>query len=335
MFGTADLLKYITTWITMAITIIILLSISEIAYGYLLSRFTKGTEAGIVNPVRSIFSLLLTRILLPSCASKRFALIMPILAIAALLPVCSSISFFTFSPLIDNGGDILQILHFTILSEVFAMIAVYAIGTEYSSRSAGRMVAEFSKLIVVLVAAFASFALYFTALGAHSNPFSLDAFLTSLHLKTLRFSGHAAIAIFVFLALCYSSYCEECESSEILKELPLREYSGLPRALLQIWAAFKAFLIATLITHIFFPWFLFYESESGAFAFWMRLLAFILFWLTVIIVRTFGVMLCHNVRIYLERKLPRAITMLFLFLLIGVAVGIIYYEAYLAAMEAF
>lgn len=329
------LLKYITTWVTMVTTIIVLLSMSEVAYEYLLTRLAGREADGFANSVKSVFSLLMSPIRLPDCASPRVAIIMPVLAIAAFLPVCSSISFITFSPLLDNGGDILQIIHFTILSEVFAMTAVYALGTERASHTASRMTAEFAKLAVILTAAFASFALYFTALGIQGNPFSLDVFSPLMHWRSLDLAGRVSVAVFVFLALCHTSHRDESESGEIFSELPLREYCGLPRALLQIWAALKSFLIATLITHIFFPWFYFSESETGADTFWAQLFGFMLFWLTVIITRTFGVMLCRNTRMYLEKKLPQPAVLLVFLLLLCTAVGIIYYEAYVTTLETF
>lgn len=330
------LLKYIATWITMIVSLIVLLGASELAYGFLLSGLAGRRNTGIIDQIRSAAtSLMISPVLLPDCASRHVVLAMPVLAVAGLFPVCSSISFFTFSNLIDNGGDILQIIHFVILSQTFALAAIYAIGTEYASHSASRLAGEFIKLLAVLTAAFASFAIYFTALGVQGNPFSLDVYSLSLHLKSLNVPGYIAIVIFVFLALYYSSGREEYDSGDIFSEIPLREFNGFPRGMLQIWAAFKAFLTVTLITHIFFPWFLFKEAENGNESFWTHVLAFALFWLTVIVVRVFGAMFSRNVRSYLEKKIPGMALSLFFIALTAVAVGIIYYEAYLVSLEAY
>lgn len=330
------LLKYMTTWVSMTAAVVVLLMLSEAAYGFLLMRFTGRDCAEIVHPLRSIAVSVVSPVLLPACACKPIAIIMPMLAVAALFPVCSSLPFFTFSPLIDNGADMLQIIHFTILSEVFAVIAIYSLGTEYAFRSATRQFSEFIKLLVVLVAAFSSFAVYFAALGVQGNPFSLDVYTLSLQFKSLGWLGRAAAAVFVFLAFWYSPRCEESETGDVLTGLPLGEYSGIQRAILQIWAAFKAFIIATLVTHIFFPWFLFKESEKlVAGSYTAQAVTFTAFALTVILVRVFGVMICRNIRSLVEKKLPAQVVTLLIMLLIGIAMGVIYHEAYLTALEAY
>lgn len=336
MYEVMFLLKYITNWITMAAAVIFLLALSEAVYGSLLVNWTGGGRALLSHPIRSAAASIASPLVLPDRASEYIALWAPVLAIAALFPACSSISFFTFSPLIDNGGDILQILHFVILSEFFALTAIYALGTEYAFRCAGRLAGEFVKLLVTLTASFASFALYFSALGAQGGLFSLNIYSLSLHLKSLNIPGYFAVAAFVFLSLSHSAHCEECAAGDIFTELPQSEYNGPPRALLQVWAAFKAFLTATLITHILFPWFVFKESDLFAMnSFLTELFPFTLFWVTVIIVRTFGVMLCHSVRRFIEKKLGVALAAVFMLILLAAAMGIIYHEAYLIALEAY
>lgn len=328
------ILGYLTSWIIMTIAAIVLLVISEATHSFLLSRFAKSGAQG-AHPIKLIISSAASPTLLPACAYKYASLIMPVLAIAALFPVCASISLFTFSDLIP-GGDVLQILHFMILSEVCAVTALYALGTKQAFHSATKLARESSKLFCALAAAFVSFAVYFTALGVQGNIFGLDIFSLSLQLKSMRILGHVSSAIFVFLALSYSSYWEEQGDGDFFSGLPASEYNGPQRAMLLIWTSFKAFLTAMLVTHIFFPWFLFKDADGvQAGTFWLQALGFGLFWLTAIAVRAFGVTFCRKLRTMLEKKTSASGAAFLMLMLACVAMGILYYESYITSLEAF
>lgn len=328
------ILGYVTSWIMMTIAVIVLLVISEAAHSFLLVRFTKSGAPG-AHPIKLIISSAASPTLLPACAYRPVALIMPVLAIAALFPVCASISLFTFSHLIP-GGDVLQILYFMILSEVCAITALYALGTKQAFHSATKLSRESAKLFCALTAAFVSFAVYFTSLGVQGNIFGLDVFSLSLQLKSMRILGHVSSVVFVFLALSYSSYWEELGAGDFFSELPASEYNGPQRAMLLIWTSFKAFLTAMLVTHIFFPWFLFRDADgSQAGTFWLQALGFVLFWLTAIAVRAFGVMFCRKLRTMLEKKMSASGAAFLLLMLAGAAMGILYYESYIMSLVAY
>lgn len=318
----------------MAIAVTALLAISEAAHSFLLMRFSKN-GASQEPPSKLIIQAVSSPIRLPGCASRSISLMMPLFAIASLFPVFASISLFTFSPLIP-GGDILQILHFMLLSEVCALTALYALGTKHAFYSAGKQAAESIKLSCILAAAFSSLAVFFTSLGVHANSFGLNVFTLSLQLKSMGIFGLMSLVVLVFLALSHSSYWEGHGGGGGFSELPVSEYNGPQRAMLQMWTSFKAFLIAMLVTHIFFPWYLFSDSDSSqAGTFWLQALGFILFWLTAIAARVFGVMLCRKARSMLEKKMSPAGAGLFMLLLATMAVGIIYYEAHTISLEAY
>lgn len=334
MLVTNFILGYILTWILMTVVVTVLLAISEAVNGFILMRLSKNGSSG-EHPVKLIIWEALSPIQLPSCASRPISLIMPVFAIAALFPVFASISLFTFSPMILSG-DVLQILSFVLLSEVCAVTALYALGTKQAFHSAGKLAAESAKLICLLVAAFASLAVFFTALGVHGNSFGLNVFTLSLQLRSIGMLGHVSLAVFVFLALSHSPYWGEQGVGDFFSELSFREYNGPQRAMLQIWTSFKAFLSAMLVTHIFFPGYLFWDSDgSQVGTFWLQVLGFFLFWLTAISVRVFGVMLCRKGRSMLEKKMSPAGAGLFMLLLATAAVGIIYFAAHIIAMEAY
>lgn len=327
--------RYIATWILLTIAVIVLLAISESASSFLLMRFNLKNSVLRVNPVKLLISTASSPILLPAGSSRWVSLIMPVFAIAALSPVCASVSLFSLSPL-ATGGDILQILHFMILSVVCSAAALCALGTKQAFRSAARLAGESAKLICALMAAFASFAVYFIALGVQGNSFGMNAFTLSLHMRSLGILGYMSLAVFIFLALSHSSYWEESCEEDFFSELSVREYNGLPRAMLQIWMSFKVFLIAVLVSHIFFPWFLFRDADTPhKGTFWLQALGFVLFWLTAIAIRAFGVTLCRKARSMLEQKMSPHGAALFMLLLACAAIGIIYYEAHISALEAY
>lgn len=328
------ILKYVTTWIMMTIAVMVLLAISEAAHSFLLVRFAKGGAPG-VHPVKLIALSAASKTRLPACASKKISLLMPVFAIAALFPVCASISLFTFSPLLPDG-DVLQILHFMIFSEVCAITALYSLGTKQALHSAAKLAGESAKLVCALATAFLAFAVYFTSLGVQGNVFGLDVYSLSLQLRSMRILGHVASAIFIFLVLSHSSYWEERGDGDFFSELPTSEYDGPQRAMLLIWTSFKAFLTAMLVTHIFFPWFLFRDVDGvQAGTFWLQALGFVLFWLTAIAVRAFGVTFCRKLRARLEKKTSPSGAVLLQLMLAGVAMGILYYESYIMALVAY
>lgn len=325
---------YILTWMLMTIAVIVLLAISEIFHSFLLVCLTKGGASG-EPPVKQIVSSALSPMRLPACATRSISLIMPVLAISALFPVFASISLFTFSPLVLSG-DVLQIFHFMLLSEICAITALYALGTKQAFYSAGKLAAESVKLLCILTAAFASLAVFFTSLGVYGNSFGLNVFRLSLQLKSIGILGHISLAVFVFLALSHSPYRENQDAGDFFCELSLSEYNGLQRAMLQIWTSLKGFLSAILVTHIFFPWYYFMDSDgSQAGTFWLQVLGFLLFWLSAVAARLFGVMFCRKGRSMLEKKMSPAGAGLFMLLLAAVAAGIIYFEAHIAALEVY
>jgi len=245
-------------------------------------------------------------------------------------------SVLTFSTLIDNGGDVLQILFFMILSEIFVVAAVCAQGTERAFRSAFRLFCEFIRLIFVLVAAFTSLAVYFSALGVQSNPYGLSTYSGLKNLQLISMPGLAAVAVFICLALCHMSASEESRTGDVFAGLPKSEYNGIPRALLQIWLTGMSFLESVLITQLFFPWFVISEAAFiQAYPFLARILTLALFWLTVIIIRTFGIRICGRTRTFLEAKSSPAAVAFLMLLLACAAMGIIWYEAYKAAAEVY
>lgn len=321
--------EYLVAWAAMTAVIVTLLTMSEVLYGFFL--FLAGGSGGNTHPFTSIAASASAPIVLSENASRRSALLLPILALAALFPACASISFLTFSPLIDNGGDLLQILLFVVLSEVFAAAAICAQGTKRAQRCASRLFCESVRLMIVMMAAFSSLAIYFSSLGAQGNLYSLTTYYGSLHLKYLDVRVLAAIAVLVVLALSHMSVSDEGGSDGVFSEMPPTEYDGIQRAMLQIWIAFKSFLAAMLITQIFFPWFLIGDSSFLS----AQIQALILFWLAVIATRTFGVMACRKARSFLEAQTSPAFVALMMLCMTCAAVSVIYYEAYKAAADAY
>lgn len=327
------LFKYLVGWLLLCAAAVILLTASEAAHSFL-SSFFFGTGGKSVSSVKLIAASAASPIFMPSEASKFAALIGPVLALAAILPVCISICFFNFLPNVNEGGDILQTIHFMVLSGVCVTTAIYALGAGYAPRCAVRVAGEFIKLALILAAAFISFGMLFVSLGTEGNIFHLDVFMLSLQLRSLSVFGYAAIAIFVFLALSRLAYWDVREPDSFLSELPLSEYNGSQRAMIQIWTAIIAFLTAVLVTHLFFPWFfLFQDAEVTTLgSFWGGVLGFALFWPTVILVRTFGVIICRKVWGGIEKRMPATASLFLMLLLLAAAMGMIYYEAYSSAI---
>ncbi|MFR5880263.1 MAG: hypothetical protein ACLUEQ_05365 [Cloacibacillus evryensis] len=153
--------KYFNAWLLMGFALVTAIATEKF---YLLSisimlrkrRLEDGAPA--VRGLRAIFRL---EIGLPESASVNIALYAPALAVASLMTVCASLPYCTFIPIIDNGSDIIQLVQFMLLSEIFALISLYALGSGTGNEIARSEMRGMLRLLVPLMACCASLASFF------------------------------------------------------------------------------------------------------------------------------------------------------------------------------
>jgi hypothetical protein len=303
------LLKYFFSWLVMFASFFLAL-LAESIYIFLSAGGAGSDKRGLhtfMLHMRSFVRSINVKMVLPESACETAAVYFPGLALAAIIPISASIPLSTLVPILDNGGDMVQILLFGILSEVFALISVYSLGTYGSWITAQRMIKEQISFMLPLMACFASIAAFLAvADGTQGDSFSLNAFAHSLFLNSLHWYGIIGIAIFVFVIFSQIPHSTAGLGCLLLETGELPEYQGCPRVVLQMWSFFRAFTIIALVTHIFFPWGYFKGLNAGfSISWWAQSMNFFGFWLFVVLVRVFGVTLCWKGMRYLEKTFPR------------------------------
>jgi hypothetical protein len=297
-----NILGYFSSWVMMLVTLMVALfaeGIHTYVSGRSLSR--RGMIVSLL-PLRDIFRSMTVPISIPEASMIRFSIYLPCFALAALIPIAASIPFFSFLPIMDNGGDLIQILQFAALSETLAILAIFSLGTIDARITAERMVREFVKLIVPMIAAFISIAFYYSANGIQGDPFSLNVFTMALHMSSSAPFSHAGTLIFIFVIFSQIPHSDAGFGCSLLENCEIPDFNGAPRSMLQLWSIFRAFLVVALITHIFFPWGYFKGLNAGfSISWWAQAVNFAAFWSTVLVMRLFGVTLCWKVMALLEK----------------------------------
>ena len=252
-------------------------------------RVSRGNFAA---PFLRIFREAVSPVLLPDTARFRLALYGPAFAFAALLPICASIPFCTVVPVLDNGGDLVQIFQFALLSDILAVVSLHSLGTASGREAARARFRDSACMMIVVMSCFASLSWYLEATGVSGDTFSLNTLSLVLRDASVNAGVVAGIILFIFLIL---GMCGG--ETGFQRDGELAEYRGAQRAILSLWSVFRTFIIVALVTHIFFPWALFQPSGASAqsISWYMQALNFIMFWIAVIAVRVLLVPLCGRV----------------------------------------
>ncbi len=330
------LLKYFFSWLVMCSTLFLAL-IAESIDTFILNRIKgikKSNIRTLLLPLRAALHSMNVKIALPETACSVIALYFPGLALAAVIPICASVPLSSLVPILDNGGDMVQILLFAVLSEVFATVAVYSLGTSCALITARRMTKEMIMIMLPLMACFSSIAAFFAVLGIQGDTFGLNAFTLSMHIESLHWYGFIGIAIFIFVIYSQIPHSNAGLGCVVFEAGELPEYQGCPRVILQLWSVFRAFIVVAVVTHIFFPWGYFKGLNAGfSISWWAQLINFFAFWVVVILVRVFIVTLCWKGMEALERAFPRVPDFMLILTLTMTAAMLVIYEGIKLSME--
>ncbi len=330
-----DLFGYFSSWILMLVTLFVALlaeGIHTFFSGRSLSR--RGMAVSFI-PLRDIFRSAVSPVTLPETAAVKLSVYLPCIALAGLIPIAASIPFFSFVPIMDNGGDLMQILQFALLSETFAVVSIFSLGTNESETTAKRMAGELIYLIVPMMAAFVTIGVYYSAVGVHGDPFSLNTFTKAQHMSVSSPFSLTGTLLFVFLIFSRIPHSNAGFGCCLLENCELPDFNGVPRSMLQLWSIFRAFLVVALVTHIFFPWGFFKGLNAGfSISWWAQTVNFAAFWSTVLLIRVFGVTLCWKLKEMLESRIriKNADTWLFIVLTVT-ATLLVVYEGIKVSME--
>lgn len=328
--------KYFNAWLLLA-AVLMAAVVSEKLYiiGAVVISRRALREAGVplMKNLRASFH---EEVSLPQNSWVNIALYSPALAFAALMTVCASVPFSTFIPIIDNGSDIIQLVQFMLLSEAFALISLYALGTADANDAARAEIANFLRFFLPVMACCASLASFLIKNGLDADPFSLNSFSVAGQLTSMSKWGLTGVALFVFLILSQVPHRDYMSGCALLKAGEVPGYRGAPRSLLQLWALFRSFIVIALVTYILFPadFLASYGSKLGIS--WIgQTLNFLVFWSAVILMRAIGAPLCWIAADMIKSKLPKPMRGMFFVVFITIcAMLLLYYEGIILSQEA-
>ena len=331
----SGLIESFSSWVLMTIILLVAL-LAESAHTYFSSKSLsrRGMVMSLL-PLRDIFRSMTIPISLPETSEIRVSIYLPAFALAALFPISASIPFFSFVPIMDNGGDLIQVLQFATLSETLAILSIFSLGTPAAEITANRMIKELVRLLIPMMAAFVSIAFYYSANGVSGDSFSLNVFTMALHMNFAAPFSLAGTLIFIFVIFSQIPHSNAGFGCSLLENCELPDYNGAPRSMLQLWSIFRAFLVVALVTHMFYPWVYFKGLNAGfSISWWAQSLNFAAFWATVLIIRVFGVTLCWKMMDMLEKliKIKNSRTWLCI-ILTTIATLLVVYEGIRISME--
>ena len=297
------LTEYFFAWLFICVTLGIAIA-AEALSSMLFANDSKplARMARLRLPITRLSSLYREKILLPDTAVT-LLLYGPILAFAALLPVCAAIPFFTFTPILSNGADLLQIIQFFLLSDVLMVIVFYSLSSPASSLRARKQISNTVRLVMSVVLFFVMLAAYADVVGSVSDVFSIST-LSSAIVSAASLPLYLGVVLFLFVIFSQLPHSEDC-SVVLLDADELPEFRGLPRFLSEIWSLFRSFVIVALVVNIIFPTSSFTAGPAVKSVPWLSQIAlFVSFWFTAIIMRVTVVPLCWKLYDKLTDYLP-------------------------------
>lgn len=328
-----SLFQYFNAWLLIAF-VVALAVVSEKIYFKALAALRSGADER-ERPSVSFARWFRTPVTLPGGAHTRTALVCPVFAFAALLTVCACLPVCTYIPIIDNGADIVQLAQFMLLSEVFVLVSLYAAGTEEALEIARAEMRSMIRFLIPFMAACASIAAYLIKNGLDTDPFSFNSFSLFGQMRSMSWFGVAGMAILLLAVLSQSPHRGTDSGTLLLARGELPGYDGAPRGILQIWSVVRSFIVVAIVTYVAFPSELMVTfGEHAAIAWSGQSVNFLVFWLSVSVMRLAAVPLCRAVMALIERPLPEYARGGAVYVLTVVAVLLLWYEGILLSMEA-
>ena len=336
MYNLLDLLiflvEYFLAWLFIGVALGI--AVAAEAVSFLLfagSCNQRGRLAGLSLPISKLLSLYREKIMLPDGAVM-LILYGPILAFAALLPVCAAIPFFTFTPILSNGADLLQIIQFFLLSDILMIIVFYSLSSPAASLRARKQISNTICLVMSVVLFFVMLAAYADVVGSVSDVFSIST-LSIVITSAASLPLYCGIGLFLFVIFSQLPHSKDC-SVMLLDADELPGFRGLPRFVSEMWSIFRSFIIVALVVNIVFPTSAVSVGSTVKSAPWMSQVAlFVSFWCTTIVVRAVIVPLCWKLSDKLKNCLPSAISDNIVWVLSAAAAVMIFIEIMIVSAE--
>jgi len=222
----------------------------------LVARMQRRVGPPITQPFYDFLKLLSKETVVPNTANYMFKAA-PVLALATAIALLAYTPMGS-PPILAGKGDVIVFIYLLTLISFFKILGAISSGSPYAKIGAAReatiMVSREPAMMLAI------FAVMWRLGKLSARPFSLEIFYTHniWEIGTpMSFVG-AIILLYVFCVWLASEievgFFNVPDAEEEIAEGPLVEYSGRYLALLKLTKALKAYIAASLVVAIFFPW---------------------------------------------------------------------------------
>ncbi len=223
----------------------------------LVARMQRRVGPPLLQPFYDFLKLVSKESIIPRDANRFFELA-PVLALATSIALLAYTPL-GFEPLFGTKGDVILFVYLLTLIGFLRVIGAVSSGSPYAQIGAQReMIILVSREGPMMLALF-TILWRLNGLGV-TKPFSMGTFYEHnvWELGTPMSVIGTVILLFVFLAWLASEievgYFDIPEAETELAEGTMAEYSGRHLALFDLASAIKAFVSASLVVAVFFPW---------------------------------------------------------------------------------
>ncbi|WP_456365312.1 respiratory chain complex I subunit 1 family protein [Thermococcus sp.] len=223
----------------------------------LVARMQRRIGPPILQPLYDFIKLASKETIIPSTANYMFKAA-PVLALATAIALLAYTPM-GFTPILAGKGDVIVFIYLLTLISFFKIVGAISSGNPYAKIGAAREATVMVSREPAMMLAIFTIMWRLGKLGV-PKPFSMGIFYTHniWEIGTpMSFVG-AVILLYVFTVWLASEievgFFNIPDAEEEIAEGLLVEYSGRYLALLKLTNAMKAFISASLVVAIFFPW---------------------------------------------------------------------------------
>ncbi|WP_297498008.1 respiratory chain complex I subunit 1 family protein [Thermococcus sp.] len=223
----------------------------------LVARMQRRIGPPILQPLYDFLKLSSKETIIPSTANYMFR-VAPVLALATAIALLAYTPM-GFTPILASRGDVIVFIYLLTLISFFKIVGAISSGNPYAKIGAAREATVMVSREPAMMLAIFTIMWRLGKLGV-PKPFSMGIFYTHniWEIGTpMSFVG-AVILLYVFCVWLASEievgFFNIPDAEEEIAEGLLVEYSGRYLALLKLTNSIKAFISASLVVAIFFPW---------------------------------------------------------------------------------
>jgi len=326
--------NYILLFISFAIWLMVILA-TEWFYTLVMHALLKKRWK---NSYRKIFRLYGESYSLVGQGYRKTILFCLSMAFALLYVIFASLPAGAAIPVLDNGGDLLQILCTIALSTGFVFIAIDALNFNDKKIVFKKLLISVARLFIPFAACFISIACYLAAIGVSGDSFSLSLLMEATPYNSMTWVGKAGLALFGFIIFSqvYSEEKAQGEDCMLISMYDMPEFSGKTRFVLQLWSLCIPYIVILLTEEIFFPWKYYDRPAQGPMLDLLYSIGgFLTFWAIMIFLRIVVVGVCGALMQFLKKRLSAKVYFFLLPLLTLIAMGLVFYDTIKVAAEMY